>query len=390
MQKILRNTYSFPPDTDRYTIYLLQEACKIFQYMTPGEVVEMVTGKDFQDSWKRAQEKTSSSHSELHFGLYMASSKSDKLSLLHAAKLTLASKLGIPLNRWSNDITVLLEKTFGAMLIDQLHTIWLFEADYNWLMKIIFAKRMMNNAHKKGLIPDEHFARSGSQASEGALVKVLMNDRTRILHVISAVSSCDLDQCYDREAHAIAAIALQAFGISVIMVGLMLKVLQRMKYYLRSGFGDAVAPSFQETEETPFFGFGQGNGAAPSSFQVLATLIMNAYIGLGHNVIMKSAITGALFSLAAVMYVDDTDLFQAAKCRYMTDKEFLAQVQQSVTDCGEASSGNRRCSSAKEMLVVSTFLHLSWASRDIKQLLNFQRHHLSLLILNSQELVFRT
>jgi hypothetical protein len=66
VQKILRNTYSFPPDTDRYTIYLLQEACKIFQHMTPGEVVEMVSGKDFQDSWKRAREKTSSSHSELH------------------------------------------------------------------------------------------------------------------------------------------------------------------------------------------------------------------------------------------------------------------------------------------------------------------------------------
>ena len=59
VQQILRNTYSFPPDTDRYTIYLLREACKIFKHMTPGEVVEMVTGKDFQDSWKRARENTS-------------------------------------------------------------------------------------------------------------------------------------------------------------------------------------------------------------------------------------------------------------------------------------------------------------------------------------------
>jgi len=178
VQRILRGTYEFPPDTDRYTIYLLKEACKIFQHMTPGEIVEMVTAKDFQDSWKSAREKTSSSHSELHFGLYMASSKSDKLSLLHAAKLTLAAKLGIPLDRWSNGITVLLEKTFGATLIDQLRAICLLEADYNWLMKIIFAKRMMDNAYKKGLIPDEHFTKAGSQASEGALVKVLMNDRT--------------------------------------------------------------------------------------------------------------------------------------------------------------------------------------------------------------------
>jgi hypothetical protein len=103
------------------------------------------------------------------------------------------------------------------------------------------------------------------------------------------------------------------------MVGIMLKVLQKMKYYLRSGFGDAVTPSFKGTDDTPLFGFGQGNGAAPSSFQVLATLMVNAYTGMGHSVVMKSEITGAFFSLVAVMYVDDTDLFQVAKRRYMTD-----------------------------------------------------------------------
>ena len=64
-----------------------------------------------------------------------------------------------------------------------------------------------------------------------------MNDRTRVLHVTSSVSSCDLDQCYDTGAHPIAAIALQAFGISALMVGIMLKVLQKMKYYLGPASG---------------------------------------------------------------------------------------------------------------------------------------------------------
>jgi hypothetical protein len=49
------------------------------------------------------------------------------------------------------DIIVLLEKAFGfgATLIDQLRAICLFKADHNRFMKIMFAKRMMDNAHKK-------------------------------------------------------------------------------------------------------------------------------------------------------------------------------------------------------------------------------------------------
>jgi hypothetical protein len=92
----------------------------------------------------------------MHFGIYMANAKSDKLSFLHAAKLSLAARLGITLDRWHNALTVLLEKTFGSILIHKLRAICLVEADYNWLMKLIFSKRMMENAREKGLIPEEH------------------------------------------------------------------------------------------------------------------------------------------------------------------------------------------------------------------------------------------
>jgi hypothetical protein len=98
----------------------MQEACKMFQHVSPKDVVEMVTAEDFQQYWLHAREKTSSSKSGMHFGIYMANAKSDKLSFLHAAKLSLAAKLGITLDRWHNALTVLLEKTFGSILINKL------------------------------------------------------------------------------------------------------------------------------------------------------------------------------------------------------------------------------------------------------------------------------
>lgn len=132
----------------------------------------MVTQEDFQEYWSTAREKMSaSSYSDLHIGIYMACARSDKLSLLHACKLSLASKLGITLNRWHNALTVLLEKTFGCMMISKLRAICLLEADYNWLMKLIFVKRMMDNAREKGIVPGEQFAKKGSRAQDGCMVK---------------------------------------------------------------------------------------------------------------------------------------------------------------------------------------------------------------------------
>jgi hypothetical protein len=62
----------------------------------------------------------------MHFGIYMANARSDKLSLLHSAKLSLAARLGITLDRWHNALTVLLEKTFGNIMINKLRAICLY------------------------------------------------------------------------------------------------------------------------------------------------------------------------------------------------------------------------------------------------------------------------
>ena len=69
------------------------------------------------------------------------------------AKLNLALASGEPLEQWGHGLTVLLEKEFGSIYIDKLRAICLFEADFNWLQKLIFSKRMMSNAKEKGILP---------------------------------------------------------------------------------------------------------------------------------------------------------------------------------------------------------------------------------------------
>ena len=113
---ILEGTYVYPPDPDPATKLLLEEAAMTYAKMPAEEIATYVTVEDFQYYWQRSNERVSSSYSGLHFGHYKAVSFDPALSALHAAKLTLCAKMGVPLARWGFGLTVLLEKSVAIIL----------------------------------------------------------------------------------------------------------------------------------------------------------------------------------------------------------------------------------------------------------------------------------
>ncbi len=56
-------------------------------------------------------------------------------------------------------------------------------------------------------------------------------------------------------------------------------------------------------------GLGQGNGTTTLEFLAVCTLMINVYHNLGHGVTFVGAWTWDAFTLAAVLYVDNSDLF---------------------------------------------------------------------------------
>lgn len=77
-------------------------------------------------------------------------------------------------------------------------------------------------------------------------------------------------------------------------------------------------------------GLGQGNGVAPPGFLAVYILMINVYCNLGHGVTFVGAWTRDAFTLAAVLYVDDSDLFHMVEGT-QTDDKFL-EIVQSATD----------------------------------------------------------
>ena len=131
VKEILEGTYIYLLDMDKHTHLLLEEAACLFVKTAGDVIVSFVTMKDLQDWWLTANKNIQSSKSGAHFGHYKVAAHDEHLLALHVAKLKLALQTGIPLERWGNGLTVLLEKEFGSIYINKLCAICLFEADFN-------------------------------------------------------------------------------------------------------------------------------------------------------------------------------------------------------------------------------------------------------------------
>jgi hypothetical protein len=84
------------------------------------------------------------------------------------------------------------------------------ETDFNATNKIVYGDRMMQNARKHNLMPEETFSEKNRMANDGTLCKTLFYDIARKARVSAAIASVDASNCYNRIAHAIASLVFQA------------------------------------------------------------------------------------------------------------------------------------------------------------------------------------
>ncbi len=99
-----------------------------------------------------------------------------------------------------------------------------------------------------------------------------------------------------------------------------------MRFFLRTGFGESKQ-SYGETHEQRLAGYGQGNAASGTGFTALSFLIVKAYLRDGYGAQIYLSYYKQLLLLAAVMYVDDTDLIHWSRTPGCTPEELIAAAQ---------------------------------------------------------------
>ncbi len=127
--------------------------------------------KQWKQDWKVVNKETSLSESGIHFGHYIVGSKSNIISHYHAAQVTVMLAHGIQLERWSRGLSMMLEKTLGVTLVTKLWAILLMEGDFNAANKIVYGTRMLNNARKHWLMPEEIFSKKTGWPTMGCYAR---------------------------------------------------------------------------------------------------------------------------------------------------------------------------------------------------------------------------
>ena len=64
-------------------------------------------------------------------------------------------KKGIALERWTNGLSVMLEKMFGVWLVSKLWAILLMEVDFNAMNKEVYGVRMLEEAREYKPVSEE-------------------------------------------------------------------------------------------------------------------------------------------------------------------------------------------------------------------------------------------
>jgi hypothetical protein len=237
----------------------------------------------------------------------------DHVTYLRAVVATLITKRGIVLDWWSKGLSVMLKKIFRCSLIMKLHSILLMEADFNATNKIIYGVRMLHNMRKYSLMPEEIYTERNRLADDGTLSKVFFYNIVLQLQHPAGLASVDANNCYNCIAHPMASMVFQSFGVPTSTVESILTMIQNMKFYLQTGYGnskghaDGVNDPSGDDQRTQ--GMCQGNGVAPAGWTVTSIPMITSQRRKDHDSHFIAPISSHQGHLIGGLFVDDTNLF---------------------------------------------------------------------------------
>jgi hypothetical protein len=144
-------------------------------------------------------------------------------------------------------------------------------------------------------------------ANDGTLAKTLFYNLVCQSRHPAGLSLVDAENCYNRIVHAIALLVCQSFGVPQEAIGSMLCTIQEMNFFLHTTYGDSNMVMGSRVD-IKMQGLCQGNCAAPAGWAVVSTTILCTHKRKGHRMKIVGPVSKLNGHLAAVLYVDDTDV----------------------------------------------------------------------------------
>ena len=119
-QHLLEGHADIPPDVDLATRSLIEEMMSLWEKMQSKHKPPLITQHNYKGHWGRTKEGTSSAMSTIHFGHWKAFLQVVAIMDFECRTMTLIARSGVPLERWSKGLQVMLKKTPGVSLVEKL------------------------------------------------------------------------------------------------------------------------------------------------------------------------------------------------------------------------------------------------------------------------------
>jgi hypothetical protein len=310
---------------------LLHEFLRSF--ITPAHVWQQdeistnVTEDDVKRGFGKWKEATSTSPSGRHLGHYRAAIQHPILLECLTKFIAVTIKRGISITRWQRAINVMIEKDPGLPKIHRLRIIHLFEADFNFILKILWGSRLVRRAQNDGMINTGQYGSvPGHTAGELVMLNQLSNDicRTNKINLIRFEN--DASACYDRILVHLGMLAARRCGMPANAINLHANTLLNMQYQVKTAFGISQN-HYSGTPEKPLFGTGQGSGASPAVWLTLVVVLMNTLDRITkERTRFKSPDSPIAHARLIDAFVDDTSLVFNDSHHRMTPDQMIHKM----------------------------------------------------------------
>jgi hypothetical protein len=228
---------------------------------------------DWIVGWKKMRESTASAPGS-HYGHYKTAALAATLPVNHADHTTLIAEIyaimlllplkhGFAPSRWRKCINAILEIIPGQPRIEKLRIIMLYEADFNFMLKLIWGKRLVRHAEKyKCLGTENKGSRSGYQMTDAMLEKLFLYEYARLTRTSLITVNNDAKSCYDRIIKPLAMIACMGVDLPLMAAAMHNKTQYGMQHSIKTRHG--TLQPYCGTDKEVLEGTGQGSGASPA------------------------------------------------------------------------------------------------------------------------------
>ena len=261
----------------------------------PPSIQATIPFEDFIKAFLHWDEKTSTSPSGRHLGLYKSlvtahcdsgsefddaatsqdiSTKIQASEILHAihSVATSVAERGMYLARWIYVLNVMFYKKAGVLELNELRVLHLFEADFNLLVGLIFGRWTVHNAVNTARIHPSQFGKKGGECMDAAVAKVLHNTIATLTKTPISQFESDATACFDRISMTFAMMCFFIFGCPARFIKFWMGVLTHHCHQVKTAYG-VLQGSYSYEAASPIYGPGQGSRGGPGAC-VLSTSVL--------------------------------------------------------------------------------------------------------------------